>query len=760
MLLYRTLVTDALINEVEPLLRKLIQDAMMQGAGPDWYQAYGQTILSNYEDYDKLKKRIENGVAPTEAMDLSALFFLLFPYWAQKAVSEGSDNAAGAQSLLDQIKTYAGNRLNEGVNHYREGRFGDAFAAFREAAQAGNVTAMNNMAACYDNGQGVPQNQAEAFRWTKAAAEEGYAASYYFLARRYFSGNGTNVDLAQAKIWAERAVQSSPNFREKAQALLQSIQNKGANQGTGSRVDEAINLKKQGRFQEAAAINREEAEKGVPAAMHNLANCYESGEGVPQDREESFRWMKAAAEKGLIPSFYALAIKYFRGNGTEPDLDLAETWLDKYFKNTPNPPQYAVEMRENIRWMKQGSRISLPREAINNYLNGHNLMLKKQYAQGLPLLELAGRAGHPEALCEIGDAYMAGNGVTVNVTNAYQFYQAAAFRGDAAALRTIATNLRGIITMFPWKMYAQYSKMSRCDNVYDNAVRQHISEQNDPNNKSVAGPSSPSARDAMLSMATARKNGITTMDFHGHTSRTLDPRVRTYMSNAAVWGDLDGLCLYTEMFAKGNPNSTERGQLSAMAGFPCGSCKFWIKYFQEVMQMGKIVLYLALSVDGYLADEQGGVDWLGGDGSQPDAPGSYPEFYAGVDAVVMGWTTYHQIVTQLSPDSWPYKGRPCYVVTHRQEKSREGVCFWAGEPAVLADKLKAECAGTIWICGGASVAGQLLEEDRIDRLWLSVVPVVLGKGVRLFPELSQSLPLKLIETQSYNGIVDLIYEKR
>ena len=145
---------------------------------------------------------------------------------------------------------------------------------------------------------------------------------------------------------------------------------------------------------------------------------------------------------------------------------------------------------------------------------------------------------------------------------------------------------------------------------------------------------------------------------------------------------------------------------------------------------------------------------------KPDAPGSYPEFYAGVDAVVMGWTTYHQIVTQLSPDSWPYEGRPCYVVTHRQEKGREGVCFWAGELAVLADKLKAECAETIWICGGASVAGQLLEEDRIDRLWLSVVPVVLGKGVRLFPELSQPLPLKLIETKSYNGIVDLIYERR
>ena len=99
-------------------------------------------------------------------------------------------------------------------------------------------------------------------------------------------------------------------------------------------------------------------------------------------------------------------------------------------------------------------------------------------------------------------------------------------------------------------------------------------------------------------------------------------------------------------------------------------------------------------------------------------------------------------------------------MTHRQEKGRAEVYYWNGELTALADKLKTEYAGTIWICGGASVAGQLLEEDRIDRLWLSVVPVVLGKGVRLFPELSQPLPLKLIETKSYNGIVDLIYERR
>lgn len=176
--------------------------------------------------------------------------------------------------------------------------------------------------------------------------------------------------------------------------------------------------------------------------------------------------------------------------------------------------------------------------------------------------------------------------------------------------------------------------------------------------------------------------------------------------------------------------------------------------------MGKIVLYLAISVDGYLADQRGGVDWLLGDGSQPDAPDSYPAFLDTVDAIIMGWTTYHQLVTELSPDSWPYEGRHCYVVTHRRKENQENLFFWNGELTALVDKLKEEYDGNVWICGGASVAGQLLREDRIDRLWLSIIPTVLGKGIRLFPQLSRELPLKLVSTEQWNGIVDLVYEKR
>ena len=215
---------------------------------------------------------------------------------------------------------------------------------------------------------------------------------------------------------------------------------------------------------------------------------------------------------------------------------------------------------------------------------------------------------------------------------------------------------------------------------------------------------------------------------------------------------LSPVCLYY---------STGTRQLSVM--FPRALCflgELGIMGMTEGMTVGRIVLYLAMSVDGYIADEQGGVSWLEGDGSKPDTSGSYPAFYETVEAIVMGWTTYHQIVTALSPDIWPYEGRPCYVVTHRQRENRENVCFWNGELTALADQLKTESKGNVWICGGASVARQLLKENRIDKLWLSVIPTVLGKGVRLFPGLHRELPLKLVATEHYNGIVDLVYEKR
>ena len=75
-----------------------------------------------------------------------------------------------------------------------------------------------------------------------------------------------------------------------------------------------------------------------------------------------------------------------------------------------------------------------------------------------------------------------------------------------------------------------------------------------------------------------------------------------------------------------------------------------------------------MSLDGYIADINGGVTWLEGDGSGTVSMDSFFSFYETIDTVVLGWKTYHQIMTELSPEEWPYKGKQSYVlpITKRQ----------------------------------------------------------------------------------------------
>lgn len=176
--------------------------------------------------------------------------------------------------------------------------------------------------------------------------------------------------------------------------------------------------------------------------------------------------------------------------------------------------------------------------------------------------------------------------------------------------------------------------------------------------------------------------------------------------------------------------------------------------------MRKVILYIAMSLDGYIADENGGVSWLSGQDPDGESEGTYPEFVRGIDTVIMGWETYHQVVTELSPDEWVYEDLMTYVITHREEMSSEKIRFVHESPSELMKKLKEADGKDIWICGGASIARQLMQEGMIDRFYISVIPVLLGAGVRLFSELPEEQKLRLMETRSYNGIVELRYEKR
>ena len=176
--------------------------------------------------------------------------------------------------------------------------------------------------------------------------------------------------------------------------------------------------------------------------------------------------------------------------------------------------------------------------------------------------------------------------------------------------------------------------------------------------------------------------------------------------------------------------------------------------------MRKVTLFIAMSLDGYIADKDGGVDWLNGQEENGENMDTYSEFIKTIDTIIMGWNTYHQVITELSPEEWIYPEQISYVITHREIPSTERIRFTSESPCDLVKRLREEEGNGIWICGGASIVRQLMETDLIDTLHISVIPTLLGDGVRLFGPLEKEQKLRLVKTQSYNGITDLVYEKR
>ena len=106
--------------------------------------------------------------------------------------------------------------------------------------------------------------------------------------------------------------------------------------------------------------------------------------------------------------------------------------------------------------------------------------------------------------------------------------------------------------------------------------------------------------------------------------------------------------------------------------------------------MRTVVLYIGMSLDGFIAGPDGNVDWMGGgqDGAA-ESGDAYSRFLRDVDTVVMGWNTYHQITAELSPGVWPYEGLTAYVVTHgegilRGDQVYSGIALCAGPQAETA----------------------------------------------------------------------------
>lgn len=182
--------------------------------------------------------------------------------------------------------------------------------------------------------------------------------------------------------------------------------------------------------------------------------------------------------------------------------------------------------------------------------------------------------------------------------------------------------------------------------------------------------------------------------------------------------------------------------------------------------MSSTQYYLAQTLDGYIAEKDGGLDWLlrFDGGSEIDASdateGEYDRFFAGVGAVAMGSATYEFILAR-ERERWPYEGTPSWVFTSRELPVGRGadIRFASGRVRSVHEEMRAAAGGrNVWVVGGGDLASQFADQGLLDELLVTIVPVVLGEGIPTFAHrLGQRL--RLTGMRSFqNGMVELRYD--
>jgi dihydrofolate reductase len=173
--------------------------------------------------------------------------------------------------------------------------------------------------------------------------------------------------------------------------------------------------------------------------------------------------------------------------------------------------------------------------------------------------------------------------------------------------------------------------------------------------------------------------------------------------------------------------------------------------------VGAVQLYIGASIDGFIADADGGVAWLERFLVEDEDYG-YSDFMSRVGAIVMGARTYED---DLARGAWPYGATPTWVFTRRDLPRPPGGTVHltsAPIPDVLR-WIRDTTDENVFLVGGADLAGQFLAEDAIDELILTMAPVLLGEGKRLFEAGARSTEAKLRDATSYpTGLTQLHYE--
>ena len=177
--------------------------------------------------------------------------------------------------------------------------------------------------------------------------------------------------------------------------------------------------------------------------------------------------------------------------------------------------------------------------------------------------------------------------------------------------------------------------------------------------------------------------------------------------------------------------------------------------------MRKIILYIAASLDNYIAKIDGSVEWL----HNPDyaiegEDYGYASFYENIDTTLMGNTTYQEVLGFDVP--FPYPDKTNFVFTRsKHDKKAEFIKFISGDIVEFIRQLKEKEGKDIWLVGGGQINTIFLENGLIDQIILTIIPTTLGDGIPLFPKGSKETKFELAKSQAFkSGLVQLTYNKK
>ncbi len=181
----------------------------------------------------------------------------------------------------------------------------------------------------------------------------------------------------------------------------------------------------------------------------------------------------------------------------------------------------------------------------------------------------------------------------------------------------------------------------------------------------------------------------------------------------------------------------------------------------------RVTIHMAASLDGFIARKDGSTDWLEtadefAGGEELDAA-TVDAFLKTIDCYVMGSRTYETAMAfEAKGLGWVYGDKPTFVLTNRSlPRIRDTIEFYSGDLKQLVnDRLRPRFRG-IWFVGGGKVSGQCLSLGLADEVRYSILPVLIGDGLRFFEQLDTEIALHLTEVKAYkSGMVGLAYEVR